>query len=248
MELNPDDLSLAVGVAALKAAVHDERGARGTLVTTLKSVQADAVPASVWAELAMVASKLELLTVAEDALARAGPDAGAGAAGDRALSTRRWLGMQRDAGAFETAPEKEPELVDGLRRGFELCEDGKPRPALVEAERLRQLFPNVAGPRALACYAFQILGLRVEARRACQDALAASDEVIPAHVALALLAIRQSKWKDARAQFERALELDSSKDALWSLVHDAYRKAGRVAWAEEVSRRYEERFLRPLPR
>ncbi|HEX4622111.1 MAG TPA: tetratricopeptide repeat protein, partial [Myxococcaceae bacterium] len=177
---------------------------------------------------------------------RAGPVGGMAELSEWARSTRRWVGLPPDAGSWGVPAEREGDFVASFREGFEAAEARKLGPALMVLQQMQKDYPRAPGTLALACGVYPLAGMWTDARRVCRESVRAWDEVIPGQVGCGLIAARMGAWDEAQEHFERAIGLDPSKEALWKAARDAYRKGGRLKWLEDLKRRYQERFLRPL--
>ena len=225
----PDDAQ----VLALLAEVEARLGKKG----------GDVEGAS-WLELARFAWGYGALTLAERALAKAGPGEATRLATEL-LDTRRLLGLPPGGGArVGVPPEKEPAYYRAFNVAYRKFMDTEPRFARETVTAELRRFPDAPGLLALACGVDASSRKPAPARKLCQRALAGWDETVLAHFVSAQIATRPA---DSIAHLERVVALDPAQRGAWATLGALYEQTGAADKRRKLALEYKQRFGESLP-
>ena len=243
-ELAPGDPlpHIAVGEALLRG--KDAAGARAELViaegkiANLPSGADDA-----WRRVIDLYKKMQALTWAEDAIAKAKLDKDPLAA--EIATTRTRYGIPR----AKVKPEQEGALLEAVKAANALINASKygdADKALVTADKK---WPNAPGVAAMRCS----LGLQTShveaARAACSKALALDPNTSWALYLAGVIALRDASGTKAGIEkLQKAIAVDPDLGQAWRALAKAYARTGDKAAIEKLGVDYQARFGQPLPR
>jgi predicted Zn-dependent protease len=204
---------------------------------------------ALWRSLAISYQRLDLVTWAEQALARAGDDVSAVELRRWAAQTRRRYGLPPQGAQTGVAPPPQDEgaYLASIKALLSDVYAGKHQSAQRQLSALRRAYPRAPGPLVAGCDLYLRAGRPREARRHCDGAIAIWDELQWAHYLAGVLAAQQRRHRAAVVHLERAIELDPSVPGTWKQLAREYEALGQRDQRAELERQYEQRFSQPLP-
>jgi tetratricopeptide (TPR) repeat protein len=243
-ELAPGDPMphIVVGEALLRA--KDVAGARAELVIAEgKIANLPMGGDDVWRRVIGVYQKMQALSWAEDAIAKAKLDKDPIAID--IATTRTRYGVPR----ARFKPEQEGALLDAVRAANDLINKskyGEAARALAAADRR---WPDAPGVAAMRCNLGLQSGQGAAARAACDKALALDPKTSWALYLSGVLALRDaSGTKRGIERLRRAIEVDPALGQAWRALSKAYARANDKPALDKLGVDYQARFGQPLPR
>jgi tetratricopeptide (TPR) repeat protein len=218
-------------LSAKKASAAAESLAAG--VERLKSASGE-VPGQ-WAHVAQVARQLSCVSIAEDAVKRAGEDPSLEPVRAWIVRTRRWTSLPGPL------PTCEREHVEGFRAALELMERS---PGQAQS-RVAAFAPGPAR-ESLSCELALRKNQLKPARQACEKALAAFADSTHARYLLGVIAGQEGKHAEVVEHLERLIVLDPENHDAWSRLAASHRKLGQSDKAQSLEARFQQKFHRPL--
>jgi tetratricopeptide (TPR) repeat protein len=186
-----------------------------------------------WAQLSGRFERLDALSASERCAERAAPPQR-----QALLEWSRGLRRRACLAALASDPPlsaaQESEVVEALRRGWEMLEGGRLEEARALADSAGRLAPAAAGPRALLCEVDWRSGRRAKARGECQAALAAQDDCLPALQIAGVMAIQEGSLDRAERLLKKALVLAPEEPSTLNNLAVVLRAQGRSRELVEI--------------
>jgi predicted Zn-dependent protease len=246
------DVEPAITIAAARAAAGDATGARTTLVT-IESRIASAPPdkaAAAWLLLAGQYRKMDAVTWAEDAIAKAGVTAGAdhGIAA-WAATTRARNGIPRDGARWKLTPDDDAAAVTAVRNAISLVNASEFDPAAEAISAGERRWPALPGLLTARCALEFRRGALAAARKQCDRAIAqgGSSWALYLRGVLEQDSGRPGATAAAIARFRAAIERDPDLAQAWRDLGRALERTKATSALDQLRLDYQARFGTRLP-
>jgi tetratricopeptide (TPR) repeat protein len=241
------DPEIAIHVAAARLGAGDTAGGRATLAAVEERLAnlPQGQAASTWLVLAKQYRKMDAVTWAEDALAKAGVGPGADEDLARWIAvTRVRYGVPRDGARWKLVPEDDPAAVVAVHAVLDAANVDRFADAKKAADIAEKRWPGLPGLLAARCdLAFRRRELGA-ARQYCTRAIAHGKS----SWALYLLGVIELQ-NDGRAamaagiaRLREAIELDPDLGHAWRALGKAYVRTNATAERDQLRREYYARF------
>jgi tetratricopeptide (TPR) repeat protein len=235
-------------VRLLKSAAEQRKA--GQKEAALKTVNeaADAVAKipggaeKLWVGVAREYHQLDAITLAENAVKKAGSLPEAESTRAKLLRSRRMYGLFDSSGI---PPEKEPEYISTFDKlSTSVAQKKLSRSELDAAEKT---YPKAPGLKMIDCESKVRANKRKEAESLCESAVAQAPELARAHYLLGVTSAEANKKDQAVKQFRQAIDLDPEDEGSWKGLADFYRKNKKKKELAELDAEYQKKFSKPLP-
>jgi tetratricopeptide (TPR) repeat protein len=219
-------------------AMRDRPSAVAHLVRAEPKLLADGAPEASWLRAAQLYDGAATCSGAERALLHVRDAKKTAQIRTDCRSLRRLVALP----ATGIATEREHEYVSLVQRAQQEALGDRSGEAMSSLRSLEQGFPGAPGAAVIACLVDGRSKPAAVARRSCEAARSAAPEAFLPRYVLGLVACAEGRYADARAELERALELEDSTTNAWSTLAAVYRKLGDDRAAADLGARYRKRF------
>jgi tetratricopeptide (TPR) repeat protein len=206
--------------------------------------------AKIWTHIAGLAAAVGALTVAEEAIGRAGR-------GETELekvaaeveATRHRVALPSDSIKGGVDPDREPAYVAAFRETahFVTSPDSDLAAARTRLRDFAAAFPGAPGVDLLTCDLELRANHAALAAKHCDAALAKAKEAARAHFLLGLIAARARRAVVAEQRFRNAILLDPEDPTAWRALAQMYRANGARSRLAELADKHRVLFSSPLP-
>jgi len=221
------------------------QGARAEAVPLLSRAETKlGSTAAGWLYLAALQLEAGTCSSAERSAAKAGAAKGAEQVALECTRLRRRIGFPQQPDAL--TPERESDYVSASLAAHQKIDERKLDAALADAAALRQAFPGTPAAAVVECRTKSRGRALDPIRAACAEAAAAAPDAFYPRYVQGLVAGADSRWTDAAAALQRAVDLDDSGPQVWQSLAAVRQKLHDAAGLRDLQRRFRARFKAPL--
>jgi tetratricopeptide (TPR) repeat protein len=240
------DVEPAITIAAARHAAGDATGARTTLVA-IESRIASAPPnkaAAAWLLIAGQYRKMDAVTWAEDAIAKAGADRGIAA---WAATARARYGIPRDGARWKLTPDDDAAALTTVRDAISLVNASEFDTAAKAISAGEHRWPALPGLLTARCALELRRGALAAARQQCDRAIAQGGSSWALYLRGVLEQGTGRPAAAAIARFRAAIERDPDLAQAWRDLGRALERTKATSALDQLRREYEARFGTRLP-